>query len=79
MQTLRIVEKKNVTERELNVKISLLEGDIEKEKTRYQLLEKNMRETVNKMAKTQELMESTMELQRAIIVKKQEYRNPMYV
>lgn len=43
MQTLKIVEKKNVTERELNVKISLLEGDIEKEKTRYQLLEKNMR------------------------------------
>jgi hypothetical protein len=79
MQTLRIVEKKNVTERELNVKISLLEGDIEKEKTRYQLLEKNMRETVNKMTKTQELMESTMELQRAIIVKRQEYRNPMYV
>jgi hypothetical protein len=51
IQTLKIVEKKNVTERDLNVKISMKEGEIEKEKTRYSVMEKSLKDSLAKMAK----------------------------
>lgn len=51
IQTLKIVEKKNVTERELNVKISMMEGELEKEKTRYGVMENSLKDSLAKMAR----------------------------
>lgn len=77
MQTLKIVEKKNIAERDLNVKVSLLEGEIEKEKTRSNVVEKALKDKLAKMEKELEKMESTLQLQRNIIIKRQEYINPL--
>jgi hypothetical protein len=43
------VEKKNATERDLNVKISLMEGELEKERTRYNVMEKNLLDSIAKL------------------------------
>jgi hypothetical protein len=56
----------------------LMEGEIEKEKTRSNVMEKKLKDSLAKMGKELEKMESTLELQRSIIVNKQEYMNPLF-
>ena len=42
MHSLKILESKNEEERNLNVRISFMEGDLTKHKENYLILEKNM-------------------------------------
>lgn len=66
-----------MTERSLNVKISLLEGEVDREKNRYQILEKNMVMLISDFGALQERLEETLDKQRKLLEIKKDYRSPM--
>ena len=47
---------------------SMMEGELEKEKTRFNVMEQSLKDSLAKLTKELEKMEGTLELQRAIIV-----------
>jgi hypothetical protein len=73
------VESKNQEEKNLNVRISLMEGDLAQEHQKYRMLEGNMLKFIADCGAVQEQLEDLLEFQRDWIYDKKEYRHPMIV
>lgn len=59
------------------MRISLLEGELSKEKNKYLVLEQNMFQLISSFGTIQEQLENTLEEQRQEIYSYQGYRHPM--
>ena len=76
-QSLRMMESKNEEEKRLQVRISLLEGDVDAEKENYRKLEVGLLKLMAEYARIQETLADTMQQQTRLIHDKTQYAHPM--